>query len=113
MNSENSHTTFCLFLETFPVVAFSVALVHNITVAAGSVVLYDHVFVNYKNSYDVTLGHFVAPASGLYEFNYHARSQQDSIVFLRLRQNQKFVFITSLFFHHFPLIMPLITINRN
>ncbi|XP_060602559.1 uncharacterized protein LOC132755684 [Ruditapes philippinarum] len=77
--------------ESFPVVAFSVALVNNISVSSGSTILYDHVFVNYKTSYNISTGHFVAPASGLYEFNYHGRTIRDSGIKLRLMQNQKYI----------------------
>ncbi|XP_045162553.2 uncharacterized protein LOC123527267 [Mercenaria mercenaria] len=77
--------------ESYPVVAFSVALTHNVTVAAGSTVPFDKVFVNYKNSYNISTRRFVAPASGVYEFNYHGRTSTGSSIYLRLMHNQRYI----------------------
>ncbi|XP_045162552.2 uncharacterized protein LOC123527266 [Mercenaria mercenaria] len=79
------------FPESYPVVAFSVALTHNVTIRAGSTVPFDKVFVNYKNAYNISSGRFVAPASGLYEFNYHGRTSSGIVLYLRLMHNQRYI----------------------
>lgn len=78
------------FVDTEPIVLFSVGLSKNLTITSNKYVLFDKVFVDMKGSYNVTGGVFVAPVTGFYEFNYHAVAEKGSTLYLRLVRNGRY-----------------------
>lgn len=80
-----------------PIIAFSVGLSHHATVADQSKVIFDRIFIDLNHVYDQRLGEFIAPVSGLYEFNYHALGKLNGKIWLELFRNYRYV--NSLYSH--------------
>ncbi|XP_060608068.1 uncharacterized protein LOC132760165 [Ruditapes philippinarum] len=73
------------------IIAFSVGLSHHATVTNSNKVMFDRVFLDLQRVYNPQTGEFVAPVSGLYEFNYHALGKQNGKLWLELYHNYKYV----------------------
>lgn len=77
------------WISEIPVVAFSAGLSHGKNFSDGEKVVFDRIFIDLLHTYDHSTGEFIAPVSGVYEFNYHALGQKDSKMWLELYHNYK------------------------
>lgn len=82
-------TWFVFLITEEPIVAFSVGLSHHATFADQSKVIFDRIFIDLNHVYDQSLGEFIAPVAGLYEFNYHALGRQNGKIWLELFRNYR------------------------
>ncbi|XP_061178742.1 uncharacterized protein LOC133187402 [Saccostrea echinata] len=78
-------------------IAFSVGLTHNEASTNGPKVVFDRVFVNFGQGFNVNTGVFTAPISGIYAFHYHVLAQQGKEAWVELYHNYKY--INSLYGH--------------
>lgn len=72
-----------------PIAAFSVGLSHHSSTNDGEKIVFDRIYIDLQQAYNHLTGEFVAPISGVYEFNYHALGQFDQEVWLELYHNYK------------------------
>jgi len=69
----------CVYiLDAEPVVLFSVGLSKNTTTQGRLPVLYDTVFSNIGDGFDLTTGTFRAPVDGLYQFTFYGMSNSET-----------------------------------
>ena len=64
--------------------AFSVAAASILEVSPGDTVKYDYVIYDLNGDYNSQTGEFVAPISGLYEFNFHVMGHLHEKLWLEL-----------------------------
>lgn len=108
-DSDEYYTTFCGALlsptvhgsgsghSTQQEVAFSVGLTHNEASTNGPKVVFDRVFVNLGQDFNVNTGVFTASVGGLYAFHYHALAQSGQEVWVELYHN--YIYVNSLYGH--------------
>jgi hypothetical protein len=78
-------------------VAFSVGLTHNEASTNGPKVIFDRVFSNLGQSFDVNTGTFTAPTSGVYAFHYHVLAQNAQEAWVELYHN--YIYVNSMYGH--------------
>ncbi|KAK3083518.1 hypothetical protein FSP39_024580 [Pinctada imbricata] len=72
-------------------IAFSVGLTHNFASSNGDKVLFNRVFSNLGQKYDINTGIFTAPVTGVYVFHYHVLAQYAQEVWVELMHNYHYV----------------------
>ena len=77
------------FISERPAIAFSAGLSHHANISNGEKVVFDRIFIDLGSAYNHVTGEFVAPVTGVYEFNYHALGRQDAAIWLELYHNYK------------------------
>ncbi|XP_062619536.1 complement C1q tumor necrosis factor-related protein 4-like [Saccostrea cucullata] len=108
-DSDEYYTTFCGALLSPTVhgsgsgqgnqqeIAFSVGLTHNEDSTNGPRVVFDRVFINLGQNFNIYTGTFTASVGGIYAFHYHALGQKGQEVWMELYHN--YIYVNSLYSH--------------
>ncbi|XP_062589184.1 complement C1q tumor necrosis factor-related protein 4-like [Saccostrea cucullata] len=76
-------------------IAFSVGLSHSESAADSPNVVFNRVFVNLGQNFNVNTGIFTATVPGIYAFHYHATAQKGKSIWMELYRN--YIYVNSLY----------------
>ena len=77
-------------------VAFSVGLTHNVDLGFIQTIIYDRIYMNIGNGYNIAVGSFVVPKTGIYVLSYTALNIKGSDAYIEIVHNGVRMAITNL-----------------